>query len=965
LRLTAFIALVLAVTIRTDGASPKDAGLELFEKKIRPVLIQHCYKCHSEDAKRPKGGILLDTKAGLLKGGDTGAGLVPGKPKESLLIRALRYESDLEMPPKGKLPDAVIADFERWIALGAPDPRHGEKPKAGEKENGPKPNWAFSPPKAHEAPAVPDASWPRGAIDRFILAKLEAKDLAPAPDADRVDLARRLWFGLTGLPPTPEEIDAFLQDSSPKAYENLVDRLLDSRHFGERWGRHWLDVARYSDSTGGGRTKALVNAWRYRDYVIEAFNSDKPYDQFIREQLAGDLLRSEDSDRRRDEIKGSGFLMLGPHNYENQDKDLLRMDVVDEQIDTTGRAFLALTLGCARCHDHKFDPLPTRDYYALAGIFRSTKSLLPGNVAGFIENELPAAGDLEAKIAENKRKVAALETELAAVKKKLPKKAKAPGEAKGTAVALTSLVGIVLDDRDAKTKGSWTKSTSVPVFLHENYIHDNGRPKGALSATFTTTLPKSGEYEVRIASPYASNRATNTPVTIEFAGGKKTIRVNQRKKQPIRKLFTSVGRFPFTTARPAKVTIETHGTDGVVIVDGVQLVSVEDLKAEKSGKKKAKPPRDSKKDAAKKAEQAELEARRKNLEERIKKLKSQAPKKQLALSVRDEAKTEDWHVHVRGETRNLGPKVPRGFLTSFTSIPSTAKIADGESGRRELADWIARADHPLTARVIVNRVWHWLFGAGLVRTVDNFGSMGEEPSHPELLDTLAVEFVRDGWSIKKLVRRIVLSRTFGLSSAPPRELADKLALADPENSLLSHMPRRRLAADELRDAILSASGSLDLHAGGPAIDTGKGKKTGNKVEYGYRFSSTRRSVYIPIFRNTLLEILEVFDFADPNLSVGRRSLTTRSTQALYLLNSPFMIEQSETAAKRLLGDKKLEPDARIVLAYRRILGRPPTTAEAELAEAFVSKGKDDAERLERWTGFVQTLFACVDFRFLR
>ena len=469
----------------------------------------------------------------------------------------------------------------------------------------------------------------------------------------------------------------------------------------------------------------------------------------------------------------------------------------------------------------------------------------------------------------------------------------------------------------------------------------------------------------------------NTPVVVEFAGGKKTVRVNQRRSPPIDGLLVTLGRYRFEKGEPAKVTIQTVGTDGHVIADAVQFLPTALVDRPAKDKETT--------DAASKSGAELIEkakAERKDLESRLKKLRATGPKQPMAISVRDESSPADWHLHVRGEIRNLGPTVSRGFLSALPVARSTPPaIRDGESGRRELADWIASGEHPLTARVIVNRVWYWLFGAGLVRTVDNFGRMGETPSHPELLDTLAVEFVRDGWSIKRLIRRISLSRTYGLASDP----SPGVEAIDLENRLLSHAPRRRLEADEMRDAMLFVSGELDLRTGGPSIDLAAGKMSGSKVEYGYQFSTSRRSVYVPIFRNSLLEIFDVFDFADPNLVVGRRTNTTRATQALYLLNSPFVIEQSIRAAARLLAEPDLSARERVDLAYGRILGRAPTRRERELALAFVADGTggenrengengaagsstvapDGDGRAERWTGLVQILLSCVDFRFLR
>ena len=946
---------------------------DFFERRIRPVLVKHCYKCHGVDADRRKGGLLLATRDGLLRGGDSGPAIDPGSPEGSLLIQALRHEDkDLAMPPKGKLPDTVIADFETWVKIGAPDPRRPGVSGTTAEPTTPTPGWAFTPPRNDGPPEVENEAWPRGEIDRFIIAKLEAKGLDPAPEADRRTLIRRLHYALIGLPPTPEEIEAFVGDDSPSALATLVDRLLDSPHFGERWGRHWLDVARYSDSTGGGRTRALVNAWRYRDYVIDAFNSDKPFDRFIREQIAGDLLDSTSEAERRDALVATAFLVLGPHNYENQDKDLLRMDVVDEQISTTCSAFLGLTLGCSRCHDHKFDPIPTRDYYALAGIFRSTKTLTPGNVAGFVERPLPVSDDMDARIAKHSAETKRLEKELGVVKARLKKLG---GKPKSKAARLPTLVGIVVDDVKAEQIGFWKKSTFHPAYVDAGYIHDDGKEKGRKSVVFTPPIPQTGIYEVRLAYASGSNRATNTPVTIRHADGEKTMRIDQRKAPPIGGLLISLGPFRFEKGAGGSVTVSNAETDGVVIADAVELLSpaLAAAKTETRAEKRQQTTGDD--DDAKLAQEREkLEAKRKSLQKRAAALRAKAPPRPKAISVEEETKTGDWHVHVRGEIRNLGPKVPRGFLSAL-GARTPPEIPDGSSGRMELAEWIASESNALTSRVIVNRAWHWLFGRGIVPSTDNFGSTGEEPSHRDLLDWLARRFVAGGWSIKRLVREIVLSRTYGQSTRQ----SSRARQVDPENRLLSHAHRIRMDAESLRDSILSVSGRLDLTAGGPSIRSASGKMAGNKVEYGYRYSSRRRSVYVPIFRNSLHELFDVFDFADPNFVVGRRPMTTRATQALYLLNGPFLHRQCEHAAKRLLATDGVatggapENDApgndvsRVEHAFLRTLGRPPSAAESRLALEFVAAptGEDTEEaRVHRWAGLFKTLVSCVDFRFL-
>jgi hypothetical protein len=761
--------LVICLTLAplAAPATAQEAGTDFFEMRIRPVLVEHCYACHSHQAKKHRGGLYLDSKMGLLDGGDSGPALVPGKPAASLLIKAVRHTAgELKMPQDRKLPPEVIADLEKWIATGAPDPRvdpaslprkRGEIDIAAGRQF-----WAFQPPKRTPLPAVKELAWAESAIDRFLLARLDEKGVRPVADADRPTLIRRAYFALIGLPPTPAEIDAFVGDTAPDAFARVVDGLLASPHFGEKWGRHWLDVARFSESSGGGRSLLFREAWRYRDYVIRSFNSDKPYDRFLIEQIAGDLLPYLTPELRVDFLIATGFLTLGPTNYERQDKPTLEMDVIDEQLDTIGKSMLGMTVGCARCHDHKFDPIPTADYYALAGIFKSTKTLIHDNVSRWVESPLPMPPELQRP-------------------------------------------------------------------------HDE---HAAVVATLTKRL--------------------------------------------------AVAR-------------------------------------------------------GNKADSAEV----KQLDAELKRAQASAPYRPMAMSVQDAEKIGDFHICIRGNVRGKGETVPRGVLQVAT-VGAPPLISAGESGRRQLAQWIASRDNPLTARVMVNRIWHHLFGAGLVRTADNFGSTGELPSHPELLDYLAIRFVDEGWSVKKLIRAIMLSHAYRLNS----EADPQLAVADPENRLLGRMNRRRLDAEAIRDTMLHVAGKLDRTVGGPTV------KSGTKAERDYVFDDVRRSIYTPVFRNRLLELFEAFDFADPNLVLGKRNVSTVATQALYLMNSPFVLAQAHFAAQHATADTD---EACLDAAYRTALGRLPTPRERELALAYLHTTPD---RAAGWERLYQVLFACVDFRYV-
>lgn len=922
-------------------AAPTDQkAIEFFEKKIRPVLTEHCAQCHSAEAaakKKLKGGLLLDTREGMLTGGDSGPALVPHKPGESLLIETIRYTGDLQMPPKGKLPDSVIADFETWVKMGAPDPRQGtasgsKTAVAGMSIEEGRNFWAYKP---VTRPAVPELanhkSQITNPIDAFILAKLEEKGHKPAPLADRPVLIRRLYYDLHGLPPTPEEVDAFVNDTDPKAYEKLVDRLLASPRFGERWGRHWLDIARYAESV---TLRGLIfkEAWRYRDYVIDAFNRDMPFDQFVKEQIAGDLLHAESMDDRTRQIIATSYLQLGNSNLEEQDKKQLRMDVVDEQLDVIGKGLLAQTITCARCHDHKFDPIPTADYYALAGILRNVKALETANVSRWVEVPLPAAPDVEKQVKEHAATVAALQAKIKAARAKAP-----PGSVAKGVVALKSVPGIVVDDDKAMKVGDWMHSTYNNSYVGTGYAHDKAEGKGSKSITFQPELPATGKYEVWFAYTPGTNRDAAVPVTVFSADGEKEFKIDQRKLPPVNGRFVSLGQYRFEKDGQSFVLVSNEGTTGHVIADAVAFIPAAEVP------KLAEP-----KKAAKGKEAAETIAA---LESQLKKLQAKAPDRPMAMSVIEEPKIEDCAIHVRGIVQNLGPVVPRGFLRVATYGQQPKMPAD-QSGRVQLADWIASRDNPLTARVYANRAWHWLFGSGIVRTVDNFGTTGELPSHPELLDYLASDFVAGGWSVKKLVRSIVLSRTYRQSAAADA----KAVAADPENRLFGRANRRRLEAEAIRDTILSISGKLSDFSGGPNFPETLG------ADYSFKHTSTARSVYLPAFRNSLPEIFEAFDYADPSMVTGRRTESTVAPQALFMMNNPFVVEQARASAARLVGENLPSDDARITRAYRLVLGRLPTSGEREVAAKFLANQSGDPKAA--WATLFQVLFASADFRYV-
>ncbi|MBC8326009.1 MAG: DUF1553 domain-containing protein [Verrucomicrobia subdivision 3 bacterium] len=911
------------------------AGIEFFEKKIRPVLVSECYKCHSAE-KKIKGELRLDWRGGWQKGGESGAAIIPGRVGKSLLIQAIRHaDADLKMPPKKKLTAAQIADFEKWVAMGAPDPRTSSKSTNEEKKlnlTAARTFWAFQAVRKLPAPKVKQTDWPRTDTDRFVLSALEAKGIKPVRDADDLTLLRRIYFDLIGLPPTPAQMAAFERAAivnRQAAIENTVDTLLASPHFGERWGRHWLDVVRFSESTGGGRTLLMKDAWRYRDYVVNAFNADKPFTEFIREQIAGDLIPGGTLEQQRERLTATAFLLLGPTNYELQDKTILEMDIVDEQLDTMGKAFMGLTIGCARCHDHKFDPIRTEDYYGMAGIFKSTKVVIHSNVSTWNKRPLPMSAKEAALAEKHAAAIGAKQKVIAALKKQL-------GGKTGGPVPVASLPGIVVDDLQAKLKGDWTRSTSNQGYVGANYIHDGAVGKGDKSVTYRVKIPGDGKFEVRVAYTHGTNRDAKVPVLIRHADGEVTKFIDQTKRPPIDGHFISLGTFDFLVGEWEAVVISTKGTTAHVIADAVQMLS-------KNAPAVAKP--------APKPEGKAAQAMLKKMEAELKALQKTAVKQPQIIAADEGENPGDIQIAIRGNAHNAGPKTPRSFIRVLNRGPEP--IIDAKtSGRAELANWLASANHPLTSRVFVNRVWHHLFGKGIVPSMDNFGHSGRLPTDQALLDHLAARFVDEGWSVKKLIREIVLSRVYQLSSESGDSNQEQV---DIENKLHWRQNRRRLQAEAIRDAVLSVSGQLDTKSGGNTI------KPGTTTEYGYQFEDTRRSLYAPVFRNTPLEILAVFDFADPNLVVGERTTSSVPTQALFLMNSPFVRTQAAAAAQRLLTEKLPNDPARIRQAYRQTLGRSPTAREREIVLKFLAHKTDP---IHAWTQFFHGLYASLDFRFL-
>ncbi len=842
--------------------------MEFFEKQVRPVLAERCYECHSVETGKSKGGLLLDTRAGWQKGGDLGAAIKPGAPDESLFIEAVRYHNqDMQMPPKGALPKSEIVMLEKWVAMGAPDPRDGTVKSAAAKPNpaGTK-HWAFQP-LANPAPPFTNTDHP---IDAFVNAALATKKLQAAPPASRRALLRRVTYDLTGLPPAPEEVDAFVQDSRPDAYERVIERLLASPRYGERWGRHWLDVARYADSNGLDENVAFGTAWRYRDYVVRAFNSDKPFDQFLSEQIAGDLMPSPNLATRLERVTATAFLNLGAKVLAEPDKEKLAMDIVDEQIDTLGKAFLGMTLGCVRCHDHKFDPLPQTDYYALAAIFKSTQSLSGARTGAISQwNESPLAG-LDAFAEAH-----AAERVLAAAKKQL---------ASAEAAAKKAL------EEQAREQALDYLETALEL---------------PPSATLTQAREVAAKRDLHGAILLNCRVYLHTKTDDAFFDAWRAAAAAD-DKDGLRAHYAPL----FDAARAAAVKGERK-----------EIAEARQRLSQKTGFLALPAVADP---LYPKATLAEIH----RLRDEVERVEKSLPDLPTTMSVADaDTILQDLRLHIRGSHLSLGDPVPRAVPGVMQAALRKAppQFPKEQSGRLELARWLTDPEHPLTARVMVNRLWTWHFGRGLVATPDNFGVLGAVPSHPELLDWLARRFVREGWSVKAMHRLILTSATYRRAAAAAGPAGDL------ENTLLSVFPVRRLEAEEIRDTVLAVAGLLDLTEGGKTVPLRNRQFVFNhtsKDATGY--DSPRRALYLPVIRNHLYELFQQFDYPDPSMPTGLRNSSVVAPQALLMLNSELLGDAAEALAARYHTD-----EAGLTALYAALYGRSPQPAEVARCQDFL------------------------------
>lgn len=964
---------------------------DYFEQQVRPLLLQRCISCHG--AEKQKSGLRLDSKAGWQAGGDNGPAIIPGDPDKSLLIKAIRGADGLtRMPPKNKLSDREIAVLAKWVKEGAIDPRDGGPARLGGTSlEAARKWWAFQP---VQRPAVPKNAF-RQPVDAFIAAKLAERKLTHSPAADKRTLLRRATYDLTGLPPTQQEVDAFLKDQAPDAFATAVDRLLASPHYGERWGRHWLDLVRYADTAGENSDHPLPHAWRYRNWVIDAFNRNQPYDEFLREQLAGDILAAQGPpEKYAARTIATGYLALARRFDHDSDKFMHLTH--EDGIDTLGKAFLGLTVGCARCHDHKYDAITTRDYYALYGIFESTKFAFPGCEAKQQPRDLvplqpPTEWDRVVK--PYLHKLAKLDADIQANQAEQNKRAQSLSAAfaKSRQLLASGEIGDGGEQKFEKLPNEIEVKTGQLLQLSVTPLKNYGADSTLVEWEITQIGGPERQWNVTAdlvadllagnphADRYGNQRVwwlfdtRNGPMPLPEAvrdlsgnaglnvwrnGDTPSVFVNETKntigvwtKLAPRSLFVHPSQngnvalgwlSPITgKVRMTGRVKDVHpgGPDGVGWLIEQSTANLQtDLVA-----------------------LAVSSERRRAWDRQKAELVRTAPKQEVAFAVA-EGKPADARLHLRGDPEKLGEPVPRRWLEVLGGAPITTKI---ESGRLDLANWIASKGNPLTARVIVNRIWLHHFGKGLVKTPNDFGTRGVAPSHPELLDWLASEFMASGWSIKALHRTIMLSATYRQASFP-RSDASKV---DANNDLYWRFDRRRLSAEELRDSLLTASGQLDDKPGQahpfPPESTWAFTQ---HVPFSTIFETNKRSVYLVSVRNRRHPFLGLFDGADPNATTPQRQVTTVPTQALYFLNDPFFHAQAEKLAGRAMA----RPDAqRIDELFRIALQRSPTKTDRDFASAFLDRYRGsladvpESEQIRAgWAALARVLLASNEFLFV-
>ncbi len=932
------------LTASAFAQSPSDA--EFFEERVRPVLATQCFACHT-DSKL--GGLRLDSREALLSGGKSGPAIVPGQPEASLLIRAINHENpNLKMPMGGRLDDSQIDDLTTWVRIGAPWPEAPEAvAQAPRKEEGftitpeERSFWSFQPIQKPRIPKVKQSGWPRSPIDHFVLDGLEAKNLEPVRAADKRTLIRRAYFDLIGLPPAPEEVDAFVADSSPGAFSEVVDRLLASPRYGERWARHWLDVARYADGEGGERRRRndpYANSWRYRDWVIAALNRDMPYDLFVKAQIAGDLLDPDDRERL---VPGLGLFGLGPWGAGTQvsfheDRAAER----DDRVDVVSRGILGLTVACARCHDHKYDPISQKDYYALVSVFASTE---------YKEYLLSSQEDME-RYKAHQEKVRAANSQIQRFLRDQEKTLReilaqqtsrylmAAWPILSRKVADTEVEKIAFEHKlDQETLGRWLEYLREPQRNHPFLddwdaliARDGGTEEearkiaGEFQALVLTVLKEKNEIDEQNAVASKNYKPRDDAERAVLPGGnivyddfcedcKLVFKPIERDKYIVwLDLFVAnTGLSDFV--KREKAVLQYNGDALLRFLGPEWKRHVELLREERKALEDASPP-----------EYAYL------------------------MGITDKEKPNDVRLNVRGSVVNLGDEVPRGFPAILAGTGGEPSPFHSGSGRLELAEAIV--NHPLAARVIVNRIWMHHFGRGIVSTPSNFGRLGERPSHPELLEYLAGRLRENGWSLKALHREIMLSATYQLSS----DASEAAMAVDPDNILHWRMNWRRLDAELIRDSLLHVSGSLNGALGGPASEMSA--------------ENDRRAVYGRVSRSRPNELLTLFDFPDPRLTSEQRVVTNVPLQGLFFLNSELVRSQAEKFAKRLQNEAGGEDAPKIVRAYRLLYGREPLEFEIQAGLKFLQEARSESDSAtapdESWASYTQVLLGSNEFLYV-
>jgi mono/diheme cytochrome c family protein len=934
-----------------EDKPPSSEQIQFFESQIRPILVEHCQGCHGE--KKVKAGLRLDSRVSVIAGGDSGPAVVPGKPEESPLVAAIRYQGP-EMPPKGKLPKRQVEALTQWVMMGAPWPG-GEKPApaAAEPASGirkpgyavtdaDRAHWSFRPLKRPSTPSTSGSTQP---IDAFLQAGLESKGLKANPPASKQELIRRVSYDLTGLPPTPDEVDAFEADHSPDAFAKLVDRLLESPHYGEKWGRHWLDLVRFAETNSYERDGVKPNAWRYRDYVIRSFNADKPYDRFIKEQLAGDEL----PDGGPEALTATGYYRLGLWDDEPVDRDQSRYDGLDDIVATTGQVFLGLTVDCARCHDHKLDPIPQKDYYRFLSFFQNVNHYRnggPTDEATLFPNDQAhqefdrAIAEIQKKRNEVQAKVSEIDAEFLAASEK------SRGGKVETAEIDDLTYRFYRDTFDKLPNFDALKAEDVGKLPKGKFDLAPRSRDDSIGFVYEGTLivPKDGDYTFFLDSDDGSRLTVEGKKVVEYDG------IHGEGDVQSAKVKLKAGRVPirldyFQRGNGFGLTVAWSGPD----FEHRRLSAANP--GESEGKAKGLTPnelaREIRRDGVKFLGEAKVKQYR-ELRRELDELKTRKAPADRALVVTEAGSVApETYLLLRGNPHSLGEPVEPAFLqvvsTSAPKIPTPSSGAKTTGRRTVLADWIASPENPLTARVMANRVWQYHFGRGIVRSSSNLGTQGDRPTHPELLDWLASELISNGWRLKSLHRVILNSDAYKMSSKPdPKGLA-----ADPMNDRFWRFDMRRLTAEEIRDSILMVSGTLNPKMFGPGIypEIPMEVMAGQSVPgAGWGKSSSedqnRRSVYVHVKRSLILPILESFDLAETDRSSPVRFATTQPTQALGMLNGMFMNRQARQLADRLKREAGPDTANQVDQAFRLVTGRKATERERKRGVALIASLQD-------------------------